>query len=93
MKKQHKQHKQPTGIATASKKDKALRKAIFADIVAVERAKKGFKKGQTTITITIVVEGDDNAASGVVENFLDGGTLQDAINEQGDARVVSAVQS
>jgi hypothetical protein len=48
----------------------------------------------STITITLEVEGDADAASQVVEHFLDEGTLQDAINEhEAGCKILSVVSS
>jgi hypothetical protein len=76
----------------------ALENVKFGFEIAQEAYERGYDREVETsasvITIALEIEGDVDAASQVVEHFLDEGTLQDAINEhEGGCRVKSAVSS
>lgn len=76
----------------------ALENVKFGFTIAQEAYERGYDReveaDASVITIALEIEGDVDAASLIVERFLDEGTLQDAINEHEDGcKVVSAVSS
>lgn len=76
----------------------ALENVKFGFTIAQEAYERGYDReveaNASIITIALEIEGDVDAASIIVERFLDEGTLQDAVNEhESGCRVTSAVSS
>lgn len=63
---------------------------VFVDSMSISDEAE-VRRELTRFTVEVEIDGDRNAAAEAVDDALDDGVLQDAIREQGDVTVESAV--